>query len=147
MKRFCILLGIIAALSTNLASAKDEVAGQAAKDTKEEVKKTTKAKRDWYPYHGEVASVNKASMTIALKKIEGERVIHMDSKSELMREGKPATLIDVKPGDYVSGKMHKNKAGEEVITSAKFRKDAPTDAEKQKLEEKVKKNAKKEPAK
>lgn len=82
--------------------------------------KAKKAKKEWYPFWGEVSAINKAAMTVSLKKGEGTRIIHLDSKSELARLGKPATLNDVKPGDYAHGKMHKNKAGEEVITAAKF---------------------------
>lgn len=82
--------------------------------------KAKKAKKDWYPFWGEVSAINKSAMTVSLKKQEGTRVIHLDSKSELARLGKPATLGDVKPGDYAHDKLHKNKAGEEVITAAKF---------------------------
>jgi len=38
---------------------------------------------------------------------------------------KPATLSGVKVGDYAHGKLHKDSAGKEVITDAKFDKEAP----------------------
>lgn len=77
-------------------------------------------KRDWYPFHGDVASVNKTANTISLKKQEGERVLKLDTKSDLTRGGKRVTLADVKSGDYAHGKLHKNAKGEEVITAAGF---------------------------
>ncbi len=77
-------------------------------------------KRDWYPFHGDVASVNKTANSISLKKQEGERVLRLDAKSELTRGGKKVTLADVKAGDYAHGKLHKNAKGEEVITAAGF---------------------------
>ena len=77
-------------------------------------------KRDWYPFHGDVASVNKTANTISLKKQEGERVLKLDAKSELTRGGKKVTLADVKAGDYAHGKLHKNAKGEEVVTAAGF---------------------------
>ena len=77
-------------------------------------------KRDWYPFHGDVASVNKAANTISLKKQEGERVLRLDAKSELTRSGRKITAADVRPGDYAHGKLHKNAQGQEVILAAAF---------------------------
>ena len=82
-----------------------------------------KTKRDWYPFGGIVASVDRQANTIGLKKKKGERVLGLDSKSQLEINGKPATLGSVKVGDYAHGKLHKDSSGKEVITSAKFDKE------------------------
>ncbi|MSU37042.1 MAG: hypothetical protein EXS36_18490 [Pedosphaera sp.] len=82
--------------------------------------KTKKAKKEGYKFWGEVSAVDKTAITVSLKKEEGARIIHLDSKSELARLGKPAILGEIKPGDYAHGRLYKNKAGEEVIMAAKF---------------------------
>jgi len=92
--------------------------GQPAAETK-------KAKRDWYPFGGTVSSVNKSANTISLKKKEGERSLKLDAKSKLEIEGKPVTLGSIKVGSYAHGKLHKDSVGKEVITAAKFEKEAP----------------------
>ncbi len=89
-----------------------------------------KTKREWYPFHGIVSGVNTTASTLSLHKEEGERVIRLDGKSTLSRLGKPATLSDVKVGDYAHGKLHKNARNEELISDAKFDKEAPTKAAK-----------------
>ena len=84
-----------------------------------------KAKRDWYPFGGTVSSVNKPANTISLKKKEGERVLKLDAKSTLEIEGHSATIGSVKVGSYAHGKLHKDSAGKEVITAAKFDREPP----------------------
>ncbi len=106
--------------ATNTTKAPAKKAETPAAATGDATTKAKKAKKDWYPFWGEVSAINKTAMTVSLKKQEGTRVIHLDSKSELARLGKSAALGDVKPGDYAHGKLHKNKAGQEVITAAKF---------------------------
>jgi len=118
------------AKATNKVPAKAEAPVQKAK-----------VKRDWYPFSGVVASVNKQAYTITLQKKEGERVIKFDSKSKLEIDGKPAVLADVKVGSYAHGTLHKDSAGNEVITSAKFDKEPP-----QKVKEDPDKEAQKAPA-
>ena len=105
------------------AKAEDKAAG-----TTEEAAEKGKAKRDWYPFYGTVASIDKQAKTISLKKKEGERVLKLDSKSTLEINGKPAVIGSVKVGDYAHGKLHKDSAGNEVITDAKFDKEAPKKA-------------------
>lgn len=102
------------------AKAEDNAAGAAQESTHK-----APAKRDWYPFGGTVASVDKKANTISLKKKEGERVLKLDAKSELEINGKPGVLGGVKPGDYAHGKLHKDGAGHEVILAAKFDKEKP----------------------
>jgi hypothetical protein len=104
------------------ATAKSQT--KAADGTKE-TSEQAKPKRDWYPFGGTVASVDKQANTISLKKKEGERVLKVDSKSTLAVEGKPGTIGSVKVGYYAHGKLHTDSAGKEVITDAKFDKEKP----------------------
>lgn len=105
------------------AKAPDKAASQ-AKDTTEK----GKTKRDWYPFGGIVASVDKQAKTVSLKKKEGERVLKLDAKSTLEINGKPAVLGSVKVGDYAHGTLVKDSAGNEVIEAAKFDKEPPKKA-------------------
>lgn len=106
------------------ADTKTKAEGKGSSKTRESTE-TLRPKRDWYPFHGIVASIDKQANTISLKKNEGERVLKLDAKSELEINGKPVAISNVKVGDYAHGKLHKNSAGQEVITSAKFEKEAP----------------------
>lgn len=136
-----------------VADTAEKSAPAPAKKAATETKKTAKAdakeakkKRDWYPFHGIVESVNPTTSTVTLKKEGGQRVLHMDGKSTLSRVGKSATLSDVKAGDYAHGKLHKNTREEEVITDGKFETEAPKKADKadeKKSDKKVAKKAKK----
>ena len=121
----CLLAAALAGgMSLYAADAGSKTNNPAAGKTKETAEKG-KAKRDWYPFGGIVASVDKQAYTISLKKKDGERVLKVDSKSTLEINGKPATLGNVKVGDYAHGKLHKDSAGNEVITDAKFDKERP----------------------
>jgi hypothetical protein len=106
------LLGAFLAAGQN-ANAQPKPAKDAAADT-------TKAKRDWYPFSGTVVSADTAAKTVSLAKKEGSRVLQTDGKTTLEQNGKPATLADIKPGNYLHGKLHKNAAGAEVVTDAKI---------------------------
>ncbi|HRZ35482.1 MAG TPA: hypothetical protein P5534_03870 [Candidatus Paceibacterota bacterium] len=88
----------------------------------------SQSKRDWYPFGGIVSSVDKQANTISLKKKEGERVLKLDAKTTLEISGKPVTIGSVKVGSYAHGKLHKDSAGNEVITDAKFDKEPPSKA-------------------
>lgn len=115
-----LLAGALASASS-LYAADSTVKAQDKQATEK-----SKSKRDWYPFGGIVAAVDKQANTISLKKKEGERVLKLDSKSTLEINGKPAVLGSVKVGDYAHGKLHKDSAGKEVITDAKFDKEAPS---------------------
>ncbi|HEY5914638.1 MAG TPA: hypothetical protein VJA21_28955 [Verrucomicrobiae bacterium] len=121
-----LLAGALAsAPPSSAADSTTKTQDKAAGRTKEAAEKA-KSKRDWYPFGGIVASVDKQAKTISLKKKEGERVLKLDSKSTLEINGKPAVIGSVKVGDYAHGKLHKDSAGNEVITDAKFDKEQPS---------------------
>lgn len=129
-----LAVALVGGTAVNAADTKTK----SADASKAAVAQKPKAKRNWYPFYGTVAAVDKQAKTISLKKKQGERVLKLDSKSELLVNDNPATLADVKVGSYAHGKLHKNASGAEVITSAKFDKEAPP---------KKKKASEKKPAK
>lgn len=137
----CLLAGALASAPSlcaadSTAKSQDKAVGQAKETTDK-----GKSKRDWYPFHGTVASIDKKANTISLKKKEGERVLKLNSKTTLEINGKPAVIGSVKVGDYAHGKLHKDSAGKEVITDAKFDKEAPN-----KQKEAIDKESRKTPA-
>ena len=123
------LLGVALASVPSLqaADSKAKPEDQAARGTKATNEKG-KAKRDWYPFGFIVASIHKQANTISLKTKQGERVLKLDANSTLEINGKPAVIGSVKVGDYAHGKLHKDSTGNEVITDAKFDKEAPKKA-------------------
>jgi len=84
-----------------------------------------KAKRNWYPFGGIVSGIDIQAGTVSLVRKVGARILRIDPNSILEINGRPAALASVKIGSYAHGKLHKNSAGNEVITSAKFEKEAP----------------------
>jgi hypothetical protein len=114
----------------NAADAKAKPAGTGNATTEK-----GKAKRDWYPFYGTVASVDQQGNSVSLKKKAGTRVIRLDAKSQLEISGKAAALGSVQAGAYAHGKLRKDDAGNEVIVSAKFDKERPKKAGETKPEE------------
>jgi hypothetical protein len=132
MKRILKDLLVISLLATVLDGASALFAADSTPKTQDKTAKQSadtaeksKPKRDWYPFGGIVAAVDKQANTISLKKKSGERVLKLDSKSNLRIGGKPAALGSVKIGDYAHGKLHKDAVGKEVITDAAFDKEKP----------------------
>ena len=93
--------------------------------TANSVATTVKPKRDWYPFRGEIASVNTAENSISLRKKDGARVVHLDSASELKREGTTISASDLKIGEYAHGKLRKDGAGVEFISAASIDREPP----------------------
>jgi hypothetical protein len=125
------LLGTVLSC-TLVSSAADTAGGPTEEKTAGKPSGTEekgKAKRDWYPFGGIVASVDLQGHTIALKKKQGQRLLRIEEKSKLEIQGKSAALGSVKVGDYAHGKLHKDSAGSEMIISAKFDKEAPKKSE------------------
>lgn len=83
------LLAIAVAGMTFTVKAEDKPATE---------KKET-AKRDTVPFHGKVSAVDKSAHTITL----GARTFHTTPTTRFTKDGKPATLDDVKVGEEVGG--------------------------------------------
>ncbi len=115
---------LVGAPALSAADSTTKAQDKAAGATKPATEKST-VKRDWYPFAGIVGSVDRQANTVSLSKKSGVRVLKLGSKSTLEINGKPATLGSVKVGDYAHGKLHKDAAGNEVITNARFDKESP----------------------
>ncbi|MBI1840929.1 MAG: hypothetical protein HYR88_08785 [Verrucomicrobia bacterium] len=121
-----LILSIAAALAiAAVPTTHAAVVQPKPEDAAGEKAETAKPKRDWYPFYGTVASVDRQAKTVSLKKKEGERVLKLDAKSEIQVNGKPGGLGDVKVGDYAHGKVRKDAGGKEVLVAAKFDKEGP----------------------
>ena len=59
------------------------------------------------PFHGKAAAVDTAAMTVTV----GTLVINITSETKISKNGKPATLEDIKVGDTVSGSYKKDDDG------------------------------------
>ena len=59
------------------------------------------------PFHGKAAAVDTAAMTLTV----GTMVINVTSDTRISKNGKPATLEDIKEGDAVSGSYVKGDDG------------------------------------
>ena len=121
----CSLAVTLATVPPLSAADSNSKAEAIAAEKSKSVAERGKAKRNWYPFGGTVVSVDKSVNTLSLKKKTGGRVLKLDAKSKLEIEGKPVTLGSVKVGSYAHGKLHKDSAGKEVITTARFDKEAP----------------------
>lgn len=59
------------------------------------------------PIHGKAAAVDTAAMTLTI----GTTVINITSETKISKDGKPATLSDIKEGDNVSASYEKGQDG------------------------------------
>ena len=84
-----------------------------------------RATRDWYPFRGEVSSVDTTRGELRLKRQSGERILLVAGKAELTRAGKVIQLGEVKVGEYARGKVRKEKQGSESLVAAAFDPEPP----------------------
>lgn len=73
-----------------------------------------------FPYHGKLASVDPAKMTITLEGKKQPRVILVTPSTKYTRDGKAVKLTDGKSGDPVGGLMIKNAEGQQQAVSVRF---------------------------
>lgn len=59
------------------------------------------------PIHGKVSAVDSAAMTLTV----GETTIVVTSKTQIMKDGKPATLSDITAGESVVASGKKDESG------------------------------------
>jgi hypothetical protein len=68
------------------------------------------------PFHGHVASLNKAAMTITMEG-KKQRVFHVTADTKINKDKKPATLNNLMAGDYVGGYARERADGKlELVT-------------------------------
>jgi hypothetical protein len=71
------------------------------------------AKRETYPFRGKVASFDAASQALKLEGKTTQRVVLLTAQTRLMKQGQPALLDDLKPGEEVGGTLRKSSEGRE----------------------------------
>lgn len=80
----------------------------------------TASQRDKIPFHGKLAAVDKAAMTITLEGKESRRVFQITADTRLTKLGKPATLEDAVTGEDVGGLYRKTEDGRLEAVSVRF---------------------------
>ena len=71
-----------------------------------------------YPFRGTVESVNLNTRTITLEGKKSERVLHVTADTTLEKDGKPAKLEEVAPGDYAKGLVNRPDGTREILVKA-----------------------------
>jgi hypothetical protein len=71
-----------------------------------------------YPFRGTVESVSVSARTITLEGKKAERVLHVTNESTFEKDGKPAKLEEVAPGDYAKGLLTRPEGNREVVVKA-----------------------------
>jgi hypothetical protein len=71
------------------------------------------AKRDTYPFRGKVASFDAAAQALKLEGKTTQRVVLLTAQTRLTKQGQPAVLEDLKPGEQVGGTLRKSPEGRE----------------------------------
>lgn len=89
-------------------------------EPKAEVKKPAPPKLPGVGLRGSVKAVDVKAVTFTVGGKDKEHVVHVSSASRYTRNGKPATISEVTVGDTFSGRIKKNKAGEEVLIYGDF---------------------------
>jgi hypothetical protein len=77
-----------------------------------------KASGSTYPFRGTVEAVNATARTITLEGKKSERVLHVTAETTLEKDGKPAKLEEVAPGDYAKGLLTKPDGNRELVVKA-----------------------------
>lgn len=71
-----------------------------------------------YPFRGTVEAINPGARTITLEGKKSERVLHVTPESTLEKDGKPAKLEEVAPGDYAKGLLTRPDGSREIVVKA-----------------------------
>jgi len=72
------------------------------------------------PFRGQVGSVDPSARTVTLSGKKRDRVLHVTDQTRIEREGKAASLGDIRPGDQARGSLVKEVDGREVLIKATF---------------------------
>jgi hypothetical protein len=94
-----ITAALIAAPVAGLAKDKDKPAKSAPG--------AEAAKNRSLPFHGKVASVDAAAMTVTV----GSQTLVVTSETKIIKDGKPATIADITAGESARGSYKKDDAG------------------------------------
>lgn len=116
-RSFAVLTSLAAvmllALTSTLARAEDPAPASAESSRKEPSK-------GGFPFRGQVGSVDTSARTVTLAGKKRDRVLHVTDQTRIEREGKSASLADIRPGDQARGSLMKDAEGREVLIKATF---------------------------
>jgi hypothetical protein len=125
MKSCCwivaFFVGSIAVASADVA--KGEFGAQkpdAPTATASAKKSGSEKKRNTYPFHGTLASVDSSGKTLTLSGKKKPRVILVTGDTQVFRNGARATLNAGLAGERVTGTVEKNEAGQEVAATVRY---------------------------
>jgi len=88
----------------------------------------TVPKKHSQPFHGKVAAVDTAAMTVSVASL----TINVTSETKITKDGKPATLSDIAVGDTVGGSFRKDDTGKLNASIIRANDKAPTGEKKKK---------------
>jgi hypothetical protein len=93
-----------------------QISVRAADQPKDKPSANTEKKKP-VPFRGKVSAVDKVAKTVALEGKEKQRILQITSDTKITKDGKPAVLDDVTPGESVGGLARENAAGKmELVT-------------------------------
>jgi hypothetical protein len=73
-----------------------------------------------YPFNGKINAVDKEKKTITLLGKEKNRTLHVDDKTRIVKNEKPASLADAAVGDEIAGQLRKMDDGREILVSLRI---------------------------
>lgn len=118
---------ILATLVISLSASSAVFAADAKKPAKEAEKPAAKekekpaekeegaVKKTTYPLYGQVVSVNNSTLTIKGGEGKEDRKFSVNADTILMKGDKPATIEDIKEGQWVGGSIDKAAEGHDKV--------------------------------
>lgn len=85
-----------------------------------------------YPFHGKLGAIDKEKKTLTIMGKDKSRTFYLDSKTKIVKDGKPATLEDAKVGEVIAGRVIKTNDGKEMLVSLRIGPKPPTTAKSKK---------------
>ena len=77
-------------------------------------------KRNSYPFHGTLASIDLTSKKLTLEGKKKPRVIFFTTETRFLRDGAKTRIDAVKSGERITGTVRKNAVGEEVALTVRY---------------------------
>jgi len=102
-----------------LAADRDPAAA-GIKDSADGPAPATKAKTSRYPIRGKLKAVDTVANTFTLAGTDKDRVFKTTAQTEIIRQGKPATLAEATVGEEVGGLVERQSDGSIVALKVRF---------------------------
>jgi hypothetical protein len=77
-------------------------------------------KRNSYPFHGTLASIDLDGKKLTLEGKKKPRIILFTAETRFFRNGAKTKISEVKAGERITGTVRKNDAGEEVAVTVRY---------------------------